>query len=68
MSQDYFVPTLIDSFNILISMYTGQNNITLFITLLPVKEDSPQAQNRPSNVYNMIPPKTIIQVIFISFK
>lgn len=66
MRRDYFVPVLIDSLEILISTYTGQNRITLFIILLPVKEDSPQAQNRPSNRYNKIPPKAIIQ--FISFQ
>ena len=66
MRRDYFVPALIDSLEILISTYTGQNRITLFIILLPVKEDSPQAQNRPNNKYNKIPPKAIIQ--FISFQ
>lgn len=66
MRRDYFVPALIDSLEILISTYTGQNRITLFITLLPVKEDSPQAQKIPNKVYNITPPKAIIQ--FISFQ
>lgn len=65
MSQGYFASALvIDSLVILINTYTGQSRITLFITLLPVKEDSPQAQNRPSNRYNKIPPKISTHINF----